>query len=133
MLVDAKVEKAYQLAMETRRRAHAPYSHFQVGAALGIGKDIFSGCNVENASFGATICAERNALWASIAKLGKRPIDFLVVVTDTTETTVPCALCLQSLSEFVPMDLPIYLANLQGIKEKILFKDLLPRPFVSFS
>lgn len=123
-------DKAFKAALKARSHAHAPYSKFQVGAALVDSEgNIFSGCNVENASFGATVCAERTALLSSVAQYGKRDYAFIVVVVDTNPVTVPCALCLQVLSEFVGPDFPVYLGDLEGIKKEVRFGDLLPMPF----
>jgi homotetrameric cytidine deaminase len=131
MQINADVEKTYRVACEGRKNAYAPYSNFKVGAAVKFkGHDLISaGCNVENASYGATICAERGAILSGIASHGQTEIDHLVVVTDTDPVTVPCALCLQVLSEFCGPETPIYLGNLDGVKDMRLFKELLPMPF----
>lgn len=128
------LQKAYEAAQKARAQAHAPYSRFLVGASLKIsGQDEFiTGCNVENASFGATVCAERVALWnwASQKNRQQDKIEFLMLVTDTTSPVAsPCGLCLQTLSEFLSPETPLFLANLQGIQKEILFKDLLPYTF----
>lgn len=132
--MDKLVEKAWQVAMNARENAHAPYSQFKVGAALKLKdkEEIISGCNVENASFGATVCAERTAIQCSVANYGKTDFEFIVVVTDTDPATQPCALCLQVLSEFAHPEMPVHLANLNGVQSTILFKDLLPNPFNHF-
>lgn len=131
MTVQPIVESAFKKALEAQSNAHAPYSNFQVGAAIKIkGQDlIIPGCNVENASYGATVCAERVAITSSVAKLGKPEFEFLVVVTNTDPAIGPCALCLQVISEFCSPDMPIYFSNKEGIQKKTLFKDLLPNPF----
>ncbi len=128
------VDKAYQEALKVRARAHAPYSKFLVGACIKIrGSDEYiTGCNVENASFGATVCAERVAIWnwASQYDRATKNIEFLVLVTDTTNpVATPCGMCLQTLSEFLTPDTPIFLANLAGLQKEVLFKDLLPYSF----
>lgn len=109
-------------------KAYAPYSRFQVGAAL-LGSDgqIHSGCNVENASYGLTICAERNAIWAAVAR-GCRSFEQLVVFTDTQKPTPPCGACRQVLMEFAPQ-LIIHLANRAGIASTHQLGDLLPESF----
>ena len=131
MQVDSVVEKAFQVAIKTQKNAHVPYSNFQVGAAIKIkGQDkVFYGCNVENASYGATVCAERTAIQSSVAALGKPEFEFLIVVTNTDPAIGPCGLCLQVISEFCGPDFPIYFANPKEIQRKILFKDLLSSPF----
>lgn len=128
------VTKAYHLAKQARERAHAPYSKFLVGACFKVsGKEEFiSGCNVENASFGATVCAERVALWnwASQKDRVADKLEFLVIVTDTSSPVAgPCGLCLQTMSEFLEPDTPIFLANLQDLQKEVLFRDLLPYTF----
>ncbi len=126
-----KLDMVFKKALEARNNAYAPYSGFKVGAALAVkGMDrLFSGCNVENASYGGTICAERTAIVSSIAVLGKVDLEFCVVVTDSVPPSPPCALCLQVFSEFCDPDFPIYLATLKGIEKKFFLRDLLPVPF----
>ena len=130
-MYEAKVVQAYEQAKIVRERAHAPYSNFLVGSALKIKNDdqFYLGCNVENASYGATICAERNSILNAIAYNGKCDFEFIVLVCDTTPVSIPCAMCLQVFSEFVDGDFPIYLSNLQGIQKKMTFKELLPVKF----
>lgn len=128
------VLEAYELSKKVRQQAYAPYSKFLVGAVFKLKnkKNFVSGCNVENGSFGATVCAERVALWSWVAQGGRTssPLEYLVLVTDTQDpVATPCGMCLQVMSEFVGMDFPIYLCNLSGIKKKVQFKDLLPQTF----
>jgi cytidine deaminase len=133
----AVVQRAFKAAAEARKHAYTPYSKFRVGAALVHAETerIFSGCNVENASYGATICAERGALTAAIAAAGVSPgsahgpFSLLVVVADTKEPTPPCALCLQVLSEFCGPGFPIFLADTLKVQKKVLLGELLPFPF----
>src|SRR5690606_1032354 len=130
--LSAEVKKAYECAKAVQKNAYAPYSNFLVGAAFKIkGRDEYiTGCNVENASYGATVCAERGAVQTAVAKLGGKPeFDFLVVVTNTNPCIGPCALCLQVLSEFVPRDFVIYFANQNEIQTKVEFQELLGKPF----
>ena len=89
------LQPAYALACEVRQRAHAPYSSFLVGAvAKAFNHDELSaGCNVENASYGATVCAERNAIFALTARIGRPRLEYVLLVTDTTPAAMPCALC----------------------------------------
>lgn len=128
-------QKAFTIALETREYAHVPYSHFKVGACIKWqhAPDMHGGCNIENASYGLAICAERSAIARAIATNGKGILDFVLVVTDQCPPSVPCAACLQVMAEFAQPDTVIYLANLTGIEEKLLFSELLPRPFLSFS
>lgn len=122
-------------AMAAQAHAYAPYSRFPVGAALRIAGtgEILSGCNVENVSYGATICAERNAISAAVARTGGAIADALVVVSNATPPVVPCALCLQVLQEFCPPSLVIHLANDGGIKRTVTLGELLPQPFSTFT
>jgi homotetrameric cytidine deaminase len=126
---DPILRKALEAAVAARENAYAPYSKFKVGAALVTrsGK-IFPGCNVENASFGATICAERGAILSAHAA-GERDYRFIVVVTGAEPPSVPCALCLQVMAEFCPPDFEIYLAGPKGIERETKLGDLLPHPF----
>lgn len=132
--VSSEVQVAYNRAREARLRAHAPYSRFQVGAAIKWSgtAEIIVGCNMENASFGATICAERTAIGQAVSRFGAARPEFLVVVTEGAEPSPPCALCLQVLAEFAKDDLPIYLADTTAIRALFTLKDLLPYPFRSF-
>ena len=117
-------------ARQTRLFAHAPYSGFKVGAALlcDDGK-IIAGCNVENATFGLTICAERVAIVKAISE-GYTPGQFraVAVVADTDAPTPPCGACRQILWEFCG-DVDVILANLTTVKSKLRLADLLPLPF----
>ena len=124
-----EIKNAHTMAVEARGHAYAPYSGFQVGAAL-IAEDgtVFTGCNVENASYGATICAERGAVMAANAE-GQRRFRALIVVTSVEPPSVPCALCLQVLAEFCPPDFPVYTAGIERIGNKVTLGELLPHPF----
>ncbi|MEQ1824186.1 MAG: cytidine deaminase [Fimbriimonadaceae bacterium] len=117
------LEKA---ARNVRGRAYAPYSNFQVGAALeSTSGRIFIGCNVENISYGLTICAERNAVFAAIAA-GVRSFRRIVVVADSKEPVTPCGACRQALSEFSE-NMEIISINLKSRKYRAKLSDLLPR------
>lgn len=126
-----KLDLAFKIAVRARENAYAPYSGFKVGAALAVKNSdkIYPGCNVENASYGGTICAERTAIVSAVAGEGKVPFEFCIVVTEADQAAVPCALCLQVFSEFCPPEFPIYLATPEGIQKKMLLKELLPIPF----
>jgi cytidine deaminase len=115
-------------AVSAREHAYAPYSHFAVGAALltGSGK-IYRGCNIENASYGATICAERVAITSALAA-GEREFLVLAVASDCAEPAPPCGICRQVLAEFAPQ-LPIYLVNLQGKVVQGNLGEYLPQAF----
>lgn len=114
-------------AHKVRGAAYAPYSHFSVGAALlsESGK-IYFGCNVENISFGLTMCAERVAVGSAIAN-GSRDLVFLALVSDSQTPVVPCGACRQVLAEFNP-NLRIVSQNLQGKTAQFRLDELLPMP-----
>ncbi len=121
-------EKLIEMAIEVRERAFAPYSNFKVGSAV-VTKDgkIFSGCNVESASFGLTVCAERVAIWKAVSE-GETEFEHISVVADTEKLTPPCGVCRQIIWEFCG-DVPVTMANLKGDVEMISIKELLPRAF----
>ena len=115
-------------AQTAREHAHAPYSNFCVGAAVRAKSGrIITGCNVENATFGLTLCAERVAIFKAISE-GERGFDAVAVVADTDTLTPPCGACRQILWEFCG-DAEVILANLQGKVERYRMSALLPKPF----
>lgn len=108
-----KVNELLGEATKAREQAYVPYSHFAVGAALlGESGRVYRGCNVENASFGATICAERVAATHAVSQ-GERRFTAIAVVADAPEPAPPCGICRQVLSEFGP-DMRVILGNLTG-------------------
>ena len=124
-------DKAYSVSLEARKKAYAPYSQFQVGAALKLINDdqIYTGCNVENASYGATVCAERTAILKAISESREKVIEFIIVTTDTDPVATPCGMCLQVILEFSDQNTQVYLANLKGIQKTLTLKELLPYQF----
>jgi cytidine deaminase len=115
-------------ARMARRFAHAPFSHFTVGAALETTDgEIITGCNIENATFGLTMCAERVAVFKAVSE-GERHFRRIAIVADTEEPTPPCGSCRQILWEFCG-DIEIILGNLQKEAGRYRLKDLLPMPF----
>jgi cytidine deaminase len=117
-------------ATDARERAFAPYSGFKVGAAVAtVDGQIFTGCNIESATYGLTMCAERVALWKAVSD-GETRLIRLAVVADTDELTPPCGACRQVIWELCG-DVPITLANLSGKSETMRMSDLLPRAFDS--
>jgi cytidine deaminase len=122
-------KKLQRAARQVMKNAHAPYSHFRVGAAilLANGK-IFSGCNVENASYGMTNCAERTAIFSAVAELGPRiEIRAVAVTNDHGVACSPCGACRQVIYEFGP-DATIFFQGANGPKEAHI-KELLPEGF----
>ncbi len=114
------------LAQQARRKAYAPYSHYKVGAAL-LGKSgkVYVGCNVENASYGLTCCAERNAVFTAVSA---GEMEFVAIAVVTRNGGSPCGACRQVLSEFAP-DLKIYIAGTDGRVTTTSIKKLLPGAF----
>ena len=115
-------------ARKAREHAVADFSHFKVGAALETDAgEIITGCNVENASYGLTICAERVAIFKALSE-GKRSFRRIAVVADTASPTPPCGACRQIIWEFCG-DIDVIIANLTEVKLTMRMKDLLPLPF----
>lgn len=122
--------KLAQLAIAAREQAFAPYSGFLVGAAIETTDGtIYTGCNIENASYGLTVCAERVAIWKAMSE-GVRPGQFraIAVAADSPRPTPPCGACRQILSEFAPQA-TVTLVNLQGETREFTVAELLPESF----
>lgn len=116
-------------AVEARKKAYAPYSKFKVGAALEAANGkVFVGCNVENSSYGLTLCAERVALFKAVSE-GVSKFKRIAIVADTKNPCPPCGMCRQALYEFAP-NLEVVMANTKGRTRKVKLKDLLAHPFV---
>ena len=127
---NSKQLKALHLqAVGQLKRAHAPYSKFYVGAALltKSGK-VFTGCNVENASYGGCICAERTAILKAVSD-GHKEFSGIVIVTKKGAAVPPCGMCLQVMAEFFDADTKLWLGNRNKVLHEYVFTDLLPFPF----
>jgi len=123
-----QLPEAHRVALEARNNSYSPYSKFKVGAALVLDSGVIvPGCNVENASFGGTICAERTAFTSAVAKYGKIKPTALLIVTEPE--AVPCGLCLQVMAEFCGPDFPVYLGTPASPGHMVPLRELLPRPF----
>jgi cytidine deaminase len=118
-------------AIEARSKAYVPYSEFQVGAAIITGNDqVYLGCNIENASYGLTNCAERTAIFKAVSE-GEKEIKAIAVVGDTEGPISPCGACRQVIAEFATEDTKIYLANLNGVVKETTISEILPGYFTS--
>lgn len=120
-------QELYDAAVKARKNAYCPYSHFAVGAAVRTRDGrIFTGCNIENASYGLTVCAERNAIFAAV-KEGYREFLALLVTADTPEPVSPCGACRQVMAEFKISN--VILTNVQGAYQETTIEVLLPDGF----
>ncbi|MBT2643957.1 cytidine deaminase [Bacillus sp. ISL-41] len=118
-------------AIEARSTAYVPYSKFQVGAAIITSNDnVFLGCNIENASYGLTNCAERTAIFKAVSE-GDTEIKAIAVVADTEGPVSPCGACRQVIAEFATDETKIYLANLNGDVKETTISEILPGYFTS--
>ncbi|XP_055641272.1 cytidine deaminase-like [Toxorhynchites rutilus septentrionalis] len=130
--LDGKVHELINAAIKVRNNAYCPYSKFAVGAALRAKTgEIFTGCNVENGTFGPSVCAERTALCKAISE-GHREFEAIAVVAyQETHFTTPCGTCRQSLAEFCPKDLRIYVAKPSPARVMVTsLQKLLPHAFM---
>ncbi|MGA7411433.1 MAG: cytidine deaminase [Bryobacteraceae bacterium] len=133
--MSSSLESLVQSAIAAREKARAPYSRFKVGAALetsaagGSEPTIFTGCNVENATYGLTICAERVAVLKAVSE-GATGFTRIAIAADTDTLTPPCGACRQILWEFCG-NLEIILTNLHGKCETLRLAEIFPRPFDS--
>lgn len=119
-----------QLAAEVQQRAYAPYSKFRVGAAIRMSGRNFAAANVENASYGLSVCAERNAIAAAVAA-GATQLEAVVVVSDASPPSAPCGACRQVLLEFAadPARVAVIAINSAGVRRQFALAELLPASF----
>ena len=138
-LTKSEINALLDAAQAARENSYSPYSKFKVGAAVmtNDGK-IFSGTNIENSSYGLTVCAERNALFAAVSA-GHRQFKALALITQKLKGqkfNSPCGACRQVMSEFLAPDTPVYISVLDGKKRTVYpktFKELMPFPFDKFT
>jgi cytidine deaminase len=125
----ASDDELIERAKAARLAAHAPYSNFEVGAAL-LASDgrVFTGCNIENSAYGLSMCAERVAIFKAVSE-GANEFTKIAVVTDSESLTPPCGCCRQMIWEFASATTEVILANLAGDVRSFEIKDLLPEAF----
>ncbi len=128
---DELTKKAHKLAVEAMNKAYAPYSKFSVGCCIKFKgqEELIPGCNVENISYPACVCAERNAIFSSVAKWSKVEIEWMVLVTDTQTGDTPCGVCLQVIREFTQDDAIIYSGNKKEILKTYSLNEIFPTKF----
>lgn len=126
-----KKDQLHTQATKARNHAYSPYSHHKIGAAVLLDNGyIYSGCNVENASYGGTICAERTAVVKAVSETqAPIKIEEICVVSDAREPWPPCGFCRQVIAEFATPETKIHVGNLDGIKKTYKLKELLPEAF----
>jgi cytidine deaminase len=127
-------KELHELAVASRLKSHSPYSGHKVGAAIRLKSGrTFGGCNIENSSYGGTVCAERVAIWKAVSELGPSvepiQIEEIVVVTDANPPWPPCGLCRQVISEFGTPQTRVTGTNLAGGAQSFTFGELLPHAF----
>ena len=122
-------EQLIQESVQARRQAYVPYSKFPVGAALLTADGtVYHGCNIENAAYPMTNCAERTAIFKAVSE-GVREFSALAVTADTEGPVSPCGACRQVMAEFFPADTPVYLTNMTGHIQETTVRELLPGAF----
>ena len=120
-------------AQKAMQKAYVPYSKFRVGAALLTKSgNVYTGCNIEIASFGATNCAERTAIWKAVSEEGKINIEKIAIVSDDEDYIYPCGICRQVMAEFAQDDMELICTKKNGEYKTIRFGDILPNAFRSF-
>ena len=128
-LHEFEVKKMLRLAAEAREKAYAPYSNFRVGACLKTGSGAYYlGCNIENAAFTPTNCAERTAMFKAVYE-GERDFEAIAIISDSLNHTAPCGVCRQVHAEFCPPDMPVICADRDGDYEIHELRELIPMAF----
>ena len=124
------IRALYESAARTRALSYSPYSGHKVGAAIRTRSGrVYGGCNVENSSFGATVCAERVAIQSAVAAEGRIEIEEILVITDATPPWPPCGMCRQVIAEFAPGTVIVHAANLKGEIESKTLDRIFPEAF----
>lgn len=128
--MSSSADNLKKMALAVREFSHSPYSQKKIGASvlLSNGKS-YAGCNIENASYGGTVCAERVAIWKAVSENKNTHISEIYVASDENEPWPPCGFCRQVLAEFAGPETQVILINTEGKEKKFLFQDLLPEAF----
>jgi len=123
------IEQLIESAKKSLENAYAPYSLYRVGAAIeGFSGKVYPGCNIENTSYGLTICAERVAIFRGISE-GERNFKRIFITSNTETPPIPCGACLQVMAEFCDEDFEIYIGKSDNEVKRFLLKELFPKPF----
>ncbi|MDD4074962.1 MAG: cytidine deaminase [Eubacteriales bacterium] len=126
---EVEIKNMLRMAKEARQRSYAPYSHFHVGACLkAVSGAYYQGCNIENAAFTPTNCAERTAMFKAVYE-GEREFEALAIIWDGEDYASPCGVCRQVLAEFCAPGLPVICANKEGDYKIVTLGELLPAAF----
>lgn len=124
------MQELFEAAILAQKHAHAPYSHRYIGASIMMADGrIYSGCNIENASYGGTVCAERVAIWSAISEGAKTPIKEICVISSEMNPWPPCGICRQVIAEFAAPDTLIFAANPNGTVRSWKFSEIFPEAF----
>jgi cytidine deaminase len=126
----SQLETLFKTAVEARKNAYAPYSGHKIGAAVRTadGK-VFYGSNVENASYGGTVCAERTAIWKAVTEAAQMPIKEIMIVSDQRDPWPPCGFCRQVLAEFAAPKTKVWIADTKEVVKVFSFDELFPEAF----
>ncbi len=124
------LEILFKKAVNARKKAYAPYSKHKIGASVLMSDgSIFTGANVENASYGGTVCAERTAIWKAVTEGAKGPIQEIVVVSDHADPWPPCGMCRQVISEFATPETKVWIGNTKKVVKGFTFAEIFPEAF----
>ena len=124
------IETLFKIAEKSQQHSHSPYSHARIGAAVLMNDGtMFGGCNVENASYGGTVCGERVAIWKAISETKSRVISEVLVISQANPPWPPCGMCRQVISEFADENTVIHTANNEGVIITQKFSEIFPQSF----
>jgi cytidine deaminase len=128
----SQLETLFKAAVDVRKHSYSPYSGYKIGSAVRMadGK-VYVGANIENASYGGTVCAERTAIWKALTEGSKGPIKEIMVVSDETDPWPPCGMCRQVIAEFATPKTKVWLANTKEVVKVFSFEEIFPESFNS--